>query len=254
MAMMLIKRLEGGGAGRAGGVGGAGGSLLLSAPPSPHSLPSKSLSFAGFVGPVAPRFGTNALGKGLLGGRMRLTGGSEHRDKAIMRKKRTREEMISPQMPSARTSLSLASFSTSSPGPEQNEGIHPEEGLQGEELPPLLAAWVDRLPQDLLEVIRVIEEEGGGRVWLVGGCVRDCLSGLMPWEIDLATTLEPSDMLRLFPRALDTGSQYGTVTIRKGGISVEATTGCFRLRADGSYGDGRRPETVTFGRSLKEDL
>uniref|UniRef100_A0A6U5ZT19 Poly A polymerase head domain-containing protein n=1 Tax=Guillardia theta TaxID=55529 RepID=A0A6U5ZT19_GUITH len=167
-----------------------------------------------------------------------------------MRKKRTREEMLSPQLPSSRRALSLSSFSTSSPGPEQSADFHPETGLQGEELPPLLAAWVDRLPQDLLEVLRVIEEEGGGRVWLVGGCIRDCLAGLMPWEIDLATTLEPSEMLRLFPRALDTGSQYGTVTIRKGGVSVEATT----LRADGTYGDGRRPETVTFGRSLKEDL
>ncbi len=38
----------------------------------------------------------------------------------------------------------------------------------------------------------------------VGGCVRDCLSGLVPWEVDMASTLEPQRLLELFPRALDT--------------------------------------------------
>lgn len=53
----------------------------------------------------------------------------------------------------------------------------------------------------------MIEDEGGGACWLVGGCVRDCLSGITPWEIDMATTLHPQRLLELFPRALDTGSQ-----------------------------------------------
>ena len=66
----------------------------------------------------------------------------------------------------------------------------------------------------------------------------------------MASTLEPQKVLDLFPRALDTGSQYGTITIRKGGVASEVTT----LRADGDYLDGRRPEVVQFGKSLKEDL
>ena len=57
-------------------------------------------------------------------------------------------------------------------------------------------------------------------------------------------------LLELFPRSIDTGSQYGTVTVRKGGVSVE----CTALRTDGDYTDGRRPDVVTFGRSLKQDL
>lgn len=51
----------------------------------------------------------------------------------------------------------------------------------------------------------------------------------------MASTLHPQKVLDLFPRALDTGSQYGTVTIRKGGVASEVTT----LRADGDYLDGR---------------
>ena len=72
-------------------------------------------------------------------------------------------------------------------------------------------------------------EAQGHSIWLVGGCVRDVVSEKVPWEIDLATTMRPPQMMDLFPRALDTGSQYGTITVRHGGVSVECTT----LRADG---------------------
>ena len=126
-----------------------------------------------------------------------------------------------------------------------------EHGLEALPLPPALAQWVDRLPQDLLAVLDRIEQEEGGRAWLVGGCVRDCLSGLTPWEVDMATTLHADQVLALFPRALDTGSEHGTVTVRNGGISAEVTT----LRA---YSDlmalGGRPEAIKFGTSLKDDL
>ena len=42
-----------------------------------------------------------------------------------------------------------------------------ESGLVAEELPPNLAAWIDRLPHDLVDSINLIEQEGGGVVWLV---------------------------------------------------------------------------------------
>jgi len=125
-----------------------------------------------------------------------------------------------------------------------------EKGLHALPLPPALAQWVDRLPHDLLTIIDTIEQ-GGGRVWLVGGCVRDCLSGLTPWEVDMATTMHPAQVLALFPRALDTGSEHGTVTVRKGGVSCEVTT----LRAEGELLDvGARAHSIDFGMCLKHDL
>lgn len=45
-----------------------------------------------------------------------------------------------------------------------------EAGIVAEELPPNLAAWVDRLPHDLVDSIDLIEQEGGGVVWLVRLC------------------------------------------------------------------------------------
>jgi tRNA nucleotidyltransferase/poly(A) polymerase len=56
----------------------------------------------------------------------------------------------------------------------------------------------------------------------------------------------------MFPHSIETGVDYGTVTVRLGGGRdlFEVTT----LRCDQEYLDGRRPESVKFGKSLSEDL
>ena len=51
-------------------------------------------------------------------------------------------------------------------------------------------------------------------------------------------------------RAFPTGLRHGTVTVRQDHQSVEITT----YRVDGAYYDHRRPDSVTFTRSLEEDL
>ena len=123
--------------------------------------------------------------------------------------------------------------------------------LDGDSLPAALIEWKNDLPEALQEVCNRIVTAGGG-VWLVGGSVREAMLG-NPWkDLDLATTLKPDDVLRIFPRALPTGTQYGTVTVRlvDSDLQFEVTT----LRSEGSYGDGRRPDEVAFGESLEEDL
>ena len=85
--------------------------------------------------------------------------------------------------------------------------------LVGEALPAVLIEWKNDLPEALREVCNRIATADGG-VWLVGGSVREALLG-NPWkDLDLATTLNPDDVLGIFPRALPTGTQYGTVTVR----------------------------------------
>ena len=123
--------------------------------------------------------------------------------------------------------------------------------LDGEALTTPLLEWKRGLPEDLREVCNRIATAGGG-VWLVGGSVREAMLG-NPWnDLDLTTTLNPDEMLDLFPRAIATGVQFGTVTVRTADSETpfEITT----LRSEGTYGDGRRPDEVTFGDSLNEDL
>ena len=86
-----------------------------------------------------------------------------------------------------------------------------------------------------------------GMAWIVGGWVRDSLSGGNPDDMDIATTLTPEQIKSIFPRSLMVGASFGTVIVRldddfEGGSEWQVTT----LRSEGDYYDGRRPETVSF--------
>lgn len=94
-------------------------------------------------------------------------------------------------------------------------------------------------------------ETAGYEAWCVGGCVRDTILGRMPEDWDVTTSALPEETMTVFgDRAFPTGLQHGTVTVRSNHQSVEVTT----YRLDGSYHDHRRPDSVTFTRSLEEDL
>ncbi|MDR1735653.1 MAG: hypothetical protein LBR85_02125 [Oscillospiraceae bacterium] len=92
----------------------------------------------------------------------------------------------------------------------------------------------------------------GFKAYAVGGCVRDSLLGLAPKDWDVCSSAVPEQVHEVFEdfRVLDTGREYGTVTLVMPDGPVEVTT----LRADGLYGDARRPDSVSFGGSLTDDL
>ncbi len=92
--------------------------------------------------------------------------------------------------------------------------------------------------------------QNGHEAYLVGGCVRDLLCRKQPHDYDITTSADPQTVLALFPKTIQTGVKHGTVTVLSGGYAVEVTT----YRTDGEYRDSRRPETVTFVKSLREDL
>ena len=121
---------------------------------------------------------------------------------------------VDRKVPTLKRSMTTSFSENKSANMSKVSSAEAEEGLEGLDLPAHLADWIDRLPTDLLDAIDIIEGQGEGCCWIVGGSVRDSLCGLQPWEIDMASTLHPNRLLELFPRALDTGSQYGTVTIR----------------------------------------
>jgi tRNA nucleotidyltransferase/poly(A) polymerase len=86
----------------------------------------------------------------------------------------------------------------------------------------------------------------GYQAWLTGGCVRDLLLGREPKDYDIATDARPDQLLRLFPRALLVGAQFGVVLVD----GVEVAT----FRSDHAYQDGRHPEHVTFETDPKQDV
>lgn len=109
---------------------------------------------------------------------------------------------------------------------------------------------MDAIPETVQAVLRTLEA-AGHEAWCVGGCVRDLLLKKTPDDWDVTTSALPEQTLPLFGAdAVPTGLRHGTVTVRTAGGPVEVTT----YRCDGAYLDHRRPETVTFTRSLAEDL
>jgi tRNA nucleotidyltransferase (CCA-adding enzyme) len=90
----------------------------------------------------------------------------------------------------------------------------------------------------------------GKRAWIVGGCVRDMLLGRTANDWDVATDARPNELLGIFPKAIPTGLEHGTVTVVKEGHHYEVTT----LRGEGTYSDGRRPDWVEFVDDITADL
>ena len=93
-----------------------------------------------------------------------------------------------------------------------------------------------------------------GDAWIVGGWVREALWGRHKTDMDIATTLQPSEVKELFPRSLMVGEKYGTVIVRLDESISDNTWEVTTLRSEGSYGDGRRPDQVEFGNSIEDDL
>ncbi|MCX6856733.1 MAG: CCA tRNA nucleotidyltransferase [Verrucomicrobia bacterium] len=102
----------------------------------------------------------------------------------------------------------------------------------------------------LSAAIHIIQKlrSSGHEALLAGGCVRDRLLGRAPKDFDVATSATPQQVIALFPGALTVGAHFGVVIVRHEQEQIEVAT----FRTDGSYKDGRHPESVTFS-TAKED-
>lgn len=124
-------------------------------------------------------------------------------------------------------------------------------------------------------------EAAGHEAWIVGGWVRDALMGLPDHDIDLTCSAPWQESERALRAAgiavVESGVKFGGITAvvypdapgekdgaAAGGKSaaldsapgrpaperIEVTT----YRVDGFYTDGRHPDSVTFARTVEEDL
>ncbi len=108
------------------------------------------------------------------------------------------------------------------------------------------ADWLER--DDLHALLAAL---GPGQARYVGGAVRDTLLGLAVKDVDIATPLEPQEVMQRLKAqgitVVPTGIDHGTVTAALKQGPVEITT----LRHDVST-DGRRA-TVAFARDWQDD-
>jgi len=100
-----------------------------------------------------------------------------------------------------------------------------------------------------LGTVRSLQEAGYEAV-IVGGAVRDRIMGLEADDVDVATSALPEQVKAVFPKTADVGIAHGTVLVIHPLAPVEVTT----FRTEGTYSDHRRPDSVEYVKSLREDL
>lgn len=105
------------------------------------------------------------------------------------------------------------------------------------------------VPENLRELGAIFSSHSYS-LYLVGGAVRDYLLRRKNDDYDLTTSALPGEVKAMFRRTIDTGIKHGTVTVIYKGAHYEITT----FRTEGDYSDSRHPDSVTFVRSLEEDL
>lgn len=94
-------------------------------------------------------------------------------------------------------------------------------------------------------------ESAGFQAYIIGGCVRDMIMERPVHDFDITTDALPQQIIDIFAdeRVIETGIKHGTVTVIYKNEPFEITT----FRIDGEYSDSRRPDSVKFTSSLKED-
>ena len=108
------------------------------------------------------------------------------------------------------------------------------------------------IPDNILEVYKKLQNRGFD-VYLVGGCVRNIILKREVKDWDFTTNATPQEMLKIFPNGFY-DNKFGTVGIPIDGANgkqiVESTT----FRTEESYKDKRHPESVSWGKTIAEDL
>ena len=86
------------------------------------------------------------------------------------------------------------------------------------------------VPGRVLEAMDMLTD-AGYEAYLVGGCVRDLLTGRTPYDYDITTSALPEETENVFAgyKVVETGLKHGTVTVIYGGFPLEKPGGPRRL-------------------------
>ena len=110
------------------------------------------------------------------------------------------------------------------------------------------------IPKKVNIILKMLETEGY-EAYIVGGCVRDILLGLIPKDWDIAASATPEEIKRVFCeyKIVDKGERFGTIGV----YEKQASGGLYEIttfRREKSYNDGRHPESVIFTEEVEGDL
>lgn len=118
----------------------------------------------------------------------------------------------------------------------------------------LLPDEIALLPEALKEVMRDYNA-AGFEIYLVGGGVRNILVSKVPENCDLTTSATPEQSLDILKmRSPFYNNDFGTVSYN---VEVDGKNELYEIttyRSEKEYSDFRRPDSVTWGKTLEEDV
>ncbi|HOY60893.1 MAG TPA: HD domain-containing protein [Candidatus Woesebacteria bacterium] len=107
-----------------------------------------------------------------------------------------------------------------------------------------------QLPEKVKIVMQKVLDKNG-KIYVVGGAVRDWILKKEVNDWDFATNLTPEEMKKIFPKNSFCENQFGTFSVVVGKDEIfEITT----YRSEAGYSDKRHPDKISWGKTLKEDL
>jgi poly(A) polymerase/tRNA nucleotidyltransferase (CCA-adding enzyme) len=114
---------------------------------------------------------------------------------------------------------------------------------------PTLVRWT------LLEL-----QNAGYESYIVGGCVRDILLERVPHDFDITTNAKPQEIIDVFEktdRRVVYENNFGTVGIINKELQKDNV--CYEIeitpyRTESGYSDNRHPDTISFSKSIHEDV
>ncbi|HYE22941.1 MAG TPA: HD domain-containing protein [Candidatus Paceibacterota bacterium] len=110
-----------------------------------------------------------------------------------------------------------------------------------------------QVPDEVRDVTERLRT-AGFEAYLVGGCVRDIFLGRKPKDWDVTTNATPEQIQEVFPDSFYT-NDFGTVGVlhetEEESLKVIEVT---PYRTETGYSDKRRPDSVSFGDNLEDDL
>jgi len=120
-----------------------------------------------------------------------------------------------------------------------------------------------KLSKAAVAIVRELEK-AGHEAWIVGGAVRDVLLDETSADWDITTSATPEQVLPLLTESF-CDNNFGTVMVAGKHVKKQfelAEKSCqddevfdvTTYRTEGSYSDKRRPDKVSWGKSVEEDL
>ncbi len=107
------------------------------------------------------------------------------------------------------------------------------------------------IPDEVKEILKKFDKKNF-EIYIVGGAVRDLLMGKLPDDWDFTTNATPEQVLSVLGEKAYYNNKFGTVAIAslEDLDPFEITT----FRTESGYSDNRRPDKVSWGKSLDVDL